>query len=615
MIGTPRVWPDTEGILLCVTGAKIAVTGRRNVLSALDRLTCRMRGNMTTAAQIYKSTRKREINLSRCSLLWITLAALGSCSFGQSIVAPNANATVTGNDTSGSLVGSMSGRIQFLINPSQFPGGLIHITGFTFRAAPATGALNLNASGDIYLSTSPNWANSTGHTLMSTTFASNVGPDNTLVASLSNFAISGPSCGIPGPCQFANNFVFTTPFPYNSANGPLLIDIQATSFGGSGPGQMDVIDCPNTSCVINSESATPLGTATGTLNAGSSIVRLTYSRPFNDFAGDGLSGALLYDPTQGQSYTALSNGNGTYTYVPNLFSPNFTTLITGDYNGDGRTDLILYNSGTGLAYIGLGNGTGGFDFQSLFWSPGYDTVITGEINRDGKTDVVLYNSNTGTLYTGISNGDGTFTYEYHLVSQNFTFVRLADATGDGKADLILYRSSDGVAYLGIGDGTGAFTFNPLSISAGYNLADTGDLNGDGKADIILYNATNGNAATGISNGSSGFTFTPLVFSPGFTSVRLADYTGHATADVTVYNKNTAVAYFGTGNGDGTFSFQSLFWSPGYDYVIPEDVNGDGKTDIVLYNSTTGTEYTGLSNGNGTFDYTYSYWGIGRTLAR
>jgi hypothetical protein len=335
---------------------------------------------------------------------------------------------------------------------------------------------------------------------------------------------------------------------------------------------------------------------------------------YNDFAGNGRSGALLYDPSIGQSYTAMSNANGTYNYIPNLFTSHFDTLRTGDFNGDGKADLILYNSQTDAAYIGFGNGDGTFNFQSLFWSSGYNIVVTGDINGDGKTDVALYNSAVGTLYTGISNGDGTFTYEYHLVSQNFTYVKLADFNGDGKADLFLYRVSDGLAYLGIGGGTGGFTFNPLSISAGYNLADAGDLNGDGKEDIILYNATNGNAATGISNGS-GFTFTPLIFSKGFTAVRLGDYTGHTTADVTVYNANTAIAYFGTGTGTGNFNFISLFWSPGYDSVIAEDVNADGKTDIVLYNSATGTEYTGISNGDGTFNYTYSYWGIGKLLAQ
>jgi hypothetical protein len=212
------------------------------------------------------------------SLLLIALAvAMVAPVFGQSIVVPNRNAAVTGNDTSGPLPGSFSVQFQTVIDPDQFPGlGPINITGFTWRAAPGTGALNVSLSGNIYLSTSPDWANSTGHPLMSTTFANNVGADNTLVMSPSNFTVIGAGCTAPGPCPFANNIVFTTPFLYNRANGPLLIDAQLTTVSSSGTGQFDVIDCPNTTCVTNSVSASPLGSA-GALNGGGNITQITYT--------------------------------------------------------------------------------------------------------------------------------------------------------------------------------------------------------------------------------------------------------------------------------------------------------------------------------------------------
>ena len=335
---------------------------------------------------------------------------------------------------------------------------------------------------------------------------------------------------------------------------------------------------------------------------------------FNGFAGNGCSGGeFLYVPSSGQAFTALTNGDGTYSYVGNVLSAGFDTLRTGDFTGDGKADLIGYNSSTAAASIGIGNGDGTFTFQSLFLSPGYDFVETGDLDGDGKTDVILYNSHTGTMYAGISKGDGTFTYTYTLISSGFSYVRLGDFTGDGTADLFLYRAADGLSFVGVGDGTGGFAFQPVFVSSGYDLADLGDLNGDGRADLLLYDSANGQAAAAISNGTGGFAFTPLVFTPGFTSVRVADYTGDGYADVTVYNKNSATAYLGTGTGTGTFTFQSLFWSPGYDYVIPEDVNCDGKTDVILYNSATGTEYSGISNGDGSFSYTYSYWGIGRAL--
>src|SRR5947208_88646 len=39
-----------------------------------------------------------------------------------------------------------------------------------------------------------------------------------------------------------------------------------------------------------------------------------------DFAGNGRSGAIVYDPSNGQEYTLLSNGDGTFQSVPNLFT-------------------------------------------------------------------------------------------------------------------------------------------------------------------------------------------------------------------------------------------------------------------------------------------------------
>jgi hypothetical protein len=95
----------------------------------------------------------------------------------------------------------------------------------------------------------------------------------------------------------------------------------------------------------------------------------------------------LYGPllnAQRRRSAARNNGDGTYTYVYNLFTAAFDTLHTGDFNGDGKTDVIVYNSKTALAYIGLGSGDGTFNFQSLFRSPAYHIVETGDINADGK---------------------------------------------------------------------------------------------------------------------------------------------------------------------------------------------------------------------------------------
>ena len=57
-----------------------------------------------------------------------------------------------------------------------------------------------------------------------------------------------------------------------------------------------------------------------------------------DFGGNGHSGVLLYDPSNGQSYTLLSNGSATFQSVGNLFTPAFDILRTGDFNADGKAD-------------------------------------------------------------------------------------------------------------------------------------------------------------------------------------------------------------------------------------------------------------------------------------
>jgi hypothetical protein len=92
-------------------------------------------------------------------------AALGAHAVGQSVVVPNANATVVGGDTSGPLPSTaISGEFQLLLGSGQFSAlpGPVYITGFTWRAAPGLGPLSVTFSGSVSLSTSPNYPNTNG---------------------------------------------------------------------------------------------------------------------------------------------------------------------------------------------------------------------------------------------------------------------------------------------------------------------------------------------------------------------------------------------------------------------------------------------------------------------
>ena len=267
--------------------------------------------------------------LLRIVLAIAVSAAMAAPVFGETIVVPNGNATVKGNGTSGPLTFTVSARVQSVYNPDQLPPGPIFITGFAWRPTPGKGALNLSLSGNIYLSTSRNWANSTGHPLLSTTFANNVGSDNTLVTSLNNFTMTGAGCAEPGPCPFTNNIVFTTPFPYNRANGPLLIDLQLTTASGSGTGEFDEINCPNTSCVLNEVDAEPVSAATGTVNGGDSIVQITYTPATISLNQHGLTGSWYKPATDGQGVEVevFANPSGSGSTFVSWFT--YDTVIGG----------------------------------------------------------------------------------------------------------------------------------------------------------------------------------------------------------------------------------------------------------------------------------------------
>jgi hypothetical protein len=282
---------------------------------------------------------------------------LGGLAIGQTVVVPNGNATVTGNDTSGSLIGSFPLRYQQVFDPEQFPQEPIYITGFTYRAVPGLGALNVSITGTVSVSTSATWANSTGHPLLSTTFANNIGPDNTLVYS-GTATISGAACSAPGPCPWGSNVVFTAPFLYNPANGPLLIDITASSVGGPGPGQFDVIDCPNTSCVINSVAWQSTTSATGALNEGNNVTQISYTPATTFFSTQRYLSSNVY-------YLQLADGNpfGYYEFLQGTASTAGAWLYHFDLSYEYAT---AQNASGGIYLYDLTSGHWWYSSSALF---------------------------------------------------------------------------------------------------------------------------------------------------------------------------------------------------------------------------------------------------------
>ncbi|HYW42157.1 MAG TPA: hypothetical protein VE959_04830 [Bryobacteraceae bacterium] len=199
----------------------------------------------------------------------------------QFVVVPNNRASTLANDSSGSLAGSI-GSFEFedVFDRFQFPtaGGPLLITQIAFRLKPGTGGINATVtSAAIYMSTT-SYAPYTngGNTLLTTNFATNRGPDNTLVASLGPGTLwSSPGCTGSTTCPFDIVFRFSTPFLYDPSKGFLLTDMQFTGYQGVGTGQFDVEHYAVNPVVAEINAAG--GSPTGALEFSDNVVQFGYT--------------------------------------------------------------------------------------------------------------------------------------------------------------------------------------------------------------------------------------------------------------------------------------------------------------------------------------------------
>ena len=215
--------------------------------------------------------------MSRAKLVFL-FGVSSLAAFGSTIVVPNGNTSVVGNDTDSSNEGSIDAfRAQTLLGSGQFAsvGGPILIDQLSFRAAPGTGPVDFSMTSlNLYLSTSPKFPNTSGP-LMSTTFADNVGSDNTLVFS-GPFTAASTGCAGPAVCPFDITLNFTTPFLYNPAQGRLLLDLNVTSYFGA-DGALDAVSFagPNGGSVASVFGG--LNDPTGSFDFSGDIVQLRYT--------------------------------------------------------------------------------------------------------------------------------------------------------------------------------------------------------------------------------------------------------------------------------------------------------------------------------------------------
>ncbi len=321
--------------------------------------------------------------------------------------------------TNSSVAGvSDSNRYQELIGPQQFGSGTLIINQIAFRAYPGTGPLNLTiANLTVNLSTSPLYPNTdNGRPLMSTTFANNIGSDNTLVFSGPK-TVTSPGCAGPSPCPFDVVIPLSTPFFYNPALGSLLVDFQSTGFNATA-GSFDDALFPYPPgggvAIVNST----LGNVTGTFAPMGHVMQVGYTgcsyglnSPGQTFTAAGGTANVTVNTPVGCSWSVSG--------VPNWITPSAMS-------GSGTTALSFQVAATG-----------GPDQTTTFTIAGLSFTIQQQspsipgLNLIGSMAHLAAEENWVTTFTLVNKGGSAATARLNL------FGDLSDPTGSGPLALTL----------------------------------------------------------------------------------------------------------------------------------------------------------------------------------
>lgn len=214
------------------------------------------------------------------------LVAAGAVAYGTTIVVPGSQTNAAGNMPV--PFGTKAGRFQEIIGGGNFGAysGPLVITAIRFRSAPGTGPVSIHVpSYKITLSTTQAFPNTNnGHTLPSSTFANNIGPDATTVY---DGALTGssPGCGGAGPCPLDLVITFTTPFTYDPTKGRLLVDAVASAPSGTPTGSLDAEVFPDsTSSSVAFVNSSDPNQPSGNLSLGGIVLGIETPTPAYTYA-------------------------------------------------------------------------------------------------------------------------------------------------------------------------------------------------------------------------------------------------------------------------------------------------------------------------------------------
>ena len=354
--------------------------------------------------------------LAPLSMLFLVVGVYAG---GSTLVAPGGWTSSSGTNNAIGVISNSNSRYQELIGPEQFGSGtMISINQIAFRAFPGTGPLNLTiANLAVYLSTSPlSPTTDNGRTLMSTTFANNVGPDNTLVYS-GPVSATSPGCAGPSPCPFDIVITFSTPFMYNPALGSLLVDLQSTGLTST-QGSFDDALFPYPPGGSAGVVSGGLNDATGLFSPTGHVVQLAYTGCTYLFDSGGWSVAAA-GGTVNVTVATPAGCAWTITGAPNWATP-------GAMSGVGTTALS-FQVGANAGPLRTTTLTiGGLSFN--IWQ---EAVSLPNLNLIGSMAHIAAEENWTTSFTLVNKGSTPATAQVNLYGDP------SDPTGSGPLSLAL----------------------------------------------------------------------------------------------------------------------------------------------------------------------------------
>ena len=176
--------------------------------------------------------------------------------------------------------------------------------------------------------------------MLTNTYATNIGPDNTVVFS-GPVTFSSPGCAGPGVCPFDMVLTFTTPFLYDPSQGSLLLDFEHIG-GFTGSGFWDAVRYapPGGPVAAVSNSG---DIATGNVIPFGEVFQLSFTPttpPSTTCPTTTASVGVLYS-----SQVTGTGGSGGYTWVlssGSLVPLTFECERTGIRNPNGRRRIELH---------------------------------------------------------------------------------------------------------------------------------------------------------------------------------------------------------------------------------------------------------------------------------